>query len=270
MEDNSLLKTSDKRCPECGRFIEYGYMPIINREIFIKCACVIAKEEKERLECIAKGDLLIRSKMLEFSGLKKKQRGVNIYNIQPRKGQEEAYNYALQFIEKFKDNPNAKGFIYAGGVGSGKTFISSAIANAVIDTIGIDKVLAESVGRFGEYSKTISPVCFTGTVELVEQLKATYNSNSVENTCDVMNRLKHSKLLILDDMGAENPSEWVKERLFEIIDYRSNEDLPIIITTNAIPSELKSRIGERSFDRLREMCHYIKFASQSQRQTAKY
>jgi len=76
-------------------------------------------------------------------------------------------------------------------------------------------------------------------------------------------------VLALDDMGAEKPTEWVNERLFEIIDYRYNEYLPVIASTNATPAELKTQIGERSFDRLREMCVFVAVTAKSQRVTAK-
>lgn len=176
---------------------------------------------------------------------------------------------AIKALYPFSENHHTNGILLSGGVGSGKTFFSAAVANAVIDMSRISDDDAERAGKGIMYRK-YTPVRFTSTVELLEQLKATYNAGSgTETAQNITDRLKKAPLLVLDDMGAEKPSEWVSERLFEIVDYRYNEELPVIITTNATPQELKQKIGERSFDRLREMCIFIPVTAKSQRQTAK-
>ena len=60
-------------------------------------------------------------------------------------------------------------------------------------------------------------------------------------------------MLILDDLGAEKPSDWVKEQLYVIINRRYENMLPTIITTNCTMNELKDRIGERTASRIIEM-----------------
>ena len=79
---------------------------------------------------------------------------------------------------------------------------------------------------------------------------------------------KDVELLILDDMGAEKTSDWVCSVLFEIIDHRYNACLPLLVTTNCVPEELKKQIGARNFDRLREMCSLVSVTAKSQRPTA--
>jgi DNA replication protein DnaC len=60
-------------------------------------------------------------------------------------------------------------------------------------------------------------------------------------------------LLVLDDLGAEKPTEWVQEQLFIIINRRYEELLPTLITTNCSMAELIDRIGRRTADRILEM-----------------
>ena len=60
-------------------------------------------------------------------------------------------------------------------------------------------------------------------------------------------------LLVLDDLGAEKPTEWVQEQLFIIINKRYEEMLPTLITTNCNMAELIDRIGRRTADRILEM-----------------
>lgn len=268
MEDAYSTRISDEKCPECGAFIKYGYIAILNKEFRVECPCIAEKRQKERESNIASGVGVIRSAMREYSGMKTKQRSFFLDKIKPREGQQEAYNAAISFVKRFSENHHTNGILLSGGVGSGKTFLSAAVANAVIDMSRISDDDAERAGK-GITDRKYTPVRFTSTVELLEQLKATYNAGSgAETAQNITDRLKKAPLLVLDDMGAEKPSEWVSERLFEIVDYRYNEELPVIITTNATPQELKQKIGERSFDRLREMCVFIPVTAKSQRPTA--
>ena len=64
---------------------------------------------------------------------------------------------------------------------------------------------------------------------------------------------KSAKLLILDDLGAEKASEWVKEQLYMLVNYRYEHMLPIVVTTNCSGAELEQELGRRTLSRLVEM-----------------
>ena len=79
-------------------------------------------------------------------------------------------------------------------------------------------------------------------------------------------RHEHADLLVLDDLGAEKPSEWVEETMNLIVNTRYNEKRPTIFTTNYIdiPDEtdldsLKVRVGFRMHSRLHEMCDFLEY-----------
>lgn len=61
-------------------------------------------------------------------------------------------------------------------------------------------------------------------------------------------------LLHLDDVGAENRTDWVIEQLYSIVNSRYEERRSIVMTTNLDPQELAEQIGERTVSRLVEMC----------------
>src|SRR5207247_2356288 len=61
-------------------------------------------------------------------------------------------------------------------------------------------------------------------------------------------------LLHIDDVGAENSSEWVLEQLYAIINTRYEDGKSIVFTTNLDPTQLGEQIGERTASRLMEMC----------------
>ena len=82
---------------------------------------------------------------------------------------------------------------------------------------------------------------------------------------EIIEQAKKVELLVLDDLGAEKPSEWVVEKLFQVVNYRYNEMLPTIFTSNLSPEELENRIGERTVARIIEMAKVIRMVGKNLR-----
>lgn len=60
-------------------------------------------------------------------------------------------------------------------------------------------------------------------------------------------------VLILDDLGMERGTEWVAERVYEVVNQRWLDEVPTIVTTNvAGPEALADAIGERVYSRLQD------------------
>jgi DNA replication protein DnaC len=83
---------------------------------------------------------------------------------------------------------------------------------------------------------------------------------------DLLRPVMEAELLVLDDLGAEKPSEWVEETMNLIVNTRYNERRPTIFTTNYedLPDEtqadsLKVRVGFRMHSRLHEMCEFLEY-----------
>lgn len=92
-------------------------------------------------------------------------------------------------------------------------------------------------------------VVFITTPRLFDQLRAGFDDGSFTK---LMRRCQNANLLILDDLGAEKPTEWVQERLYAIVNHRYEHELPIWVTTNLTPDGLAAAIGERTWWRLQE------------------
>ncbi len=209
------------------------------------------------------------------SGLKKRHIYCNLYNFKSRTGQDDALSAVKQFACDFIDNKNPVGLLLVGGVGSGKTYIAASLVNYLADVMELysceehsDEYIDLLKVDFSWLDKNTN-VCFVVLSELYEHLRYCYSNNDPWSPKRIMNHLREVDLLVLDDMGAEKTSDWTKEILFNIIDYRYNEQLPMIVTTNCVPEELKEKIGDRNFDRLREMCALVSVVATSQRETAK-
>src|SRR3954454_6981142 len=64
----------------------------------------------------------------------------------------------------------------------------------------------------------------------------------------MFDRLRNAPMMILDDLGVENPSPWAQEKLFQLLNHRYSHQLPTVITTNADLELLDPRIRSRLLD----------------------
>ena len=80
--------------------------------------------------------------------------------------------------------------------------------------------------------------------------KSTGSGNPDPDFEQVLDMLKKCKLLIIDDIGAERVTEWVRERLVSIINTRVGAGLSTIYTSNLSPEELKEGLGDRISSRV--------------------
>ncbi len=262
----TVIFETDQLCPICGEKLLRG------RSIFgehaIMCKCEEEKLRREKAERLAKGQRLAREQMQKNAGLGKRWVGKTFANFSPRSGQLEAYNVISGWAAAYDPKKTTRGLLLCGTVGSGKTHLAAAVANAVISGLRIEEREAEEAGKLGRYEKDAIPLIFVSTVDLLSRLRSNFDKKSTDRDGDLMERVKSVPLLILDDFGAEKGSEWVSEKLFEIINHRYSEELPTIITTNATPEELKKQVGDRTFDRIKEMCVMIGVTGASNRRAA--
>ena len=134
---------------------------------------------------------------------------------------------ALQRSISYASAP--KGWLlFEGGYGTGKTHLAAAIGNAR---------LAQG-----------DTVVFITAPDLLDQLRNTFSPTSEDSYDDVFERLRAVQLLILDDLGAENPSGWALEKLYQLLNHRYTGQLPTVITTNVPLERLDGRISSRLRD----------------------
>ncbi len=150
-----------------------------------------------------------------------------------------ALQAARDFVAEYVARGEAPGLMFMGPVGSGKTFLACAVANALTEQ---DK-----------------QILFLVVPDLLDELRATFGKKYPENTeQDLLDAARSVPVLILDDLGAHNYTEWTRNRIFSIINYRMNHSLPTVITTNLDINELDSYLGERTTSRLLQMCRGFK------------
>jgi DNA replication protein DnaC len=138
-----------------------------------------------------------------------------------------------RYVQGIAANLDAgKGLWIQGDVGTGKTTLAMLVSKAALDA-----------GR---------SVAIYSLPRLLNLLRESMDSEA--GMVDFMDRLTAVDLLHLDDLGAENQTEWVLEQLYSIVNSRYEAERAIIATTNLMPDELSERLGARTVSRLVEIC----------------
>lgn len=88
------------------------------------------------------------------------------------------------------------------------------------------------------------------------------------NAEEVFTSYADAPLLAVDDLGAAKGSEWTNEIDYRLLNYRYNEKLPTIITSNVPPRDLGNIIGDRVASRIREMCAQVVLKGDDRRRKA--
>lgn len=211
------------------------------RIVPVMCDCMKAEEEREK-----KREFDKRVRQLRVDGLREEEDALCTFAADDRKNptiSDAVKRYADQWETMRRDNT---GLLLYGPVGTGKTFYSACIANALIDR-GI-------------------PVKMTNFARIVDDLQSDFAGRS-----DYLRRLNSYPLLIIDDLGIERNSEYMQEQVYNIVDARYASGRPLIVTTNVPLEEIKNPDSEqrkRIYDRILEICHPIKVDGQSRRRQA--
>lgn len=137
---------------------------------------------------------------------------------------EEARAYAESFTG------TGKGLLYFGKSGTGKTFTTGAIAN-----------------RIRERGFT---VLYMTAVELMDAVKEKDYSRNADDSETKYQLIKDVDLLVIDDLGTELATPYTASALFDIVNYRSGLEKPVIYSTNFELSQLSKRYHDRIFSRI--------------------
>jgi DNA replication protein DnaC len=138
-----------------------------------------------------------------------------------------------RYVARIEENlDRGRGLWIQGDVGTGKTTLAMLISKAAL-----------AAGR---------SVAIYSLPRLLNLLRESMDSQ--EGKLDYLDRLTAVDLLHIDDLGAENRTDWVLEQLYSIVNARYEAERAIVATTNLMPDELSERLGPRTVSRLVEIC----------------
>ena len=156
---------------------------------------------------------------------------------------EKAMDAAAAFVYSILQNKPADSLLFIGKTGRRKTYLAASIANEILER------------------KPNSQLLFIIVPDLLNEIRSTYNKDNEITEYQIIDAARNAEILILDDLGAHNYSDWVKDKLYSIIDFRLQEQLPTVITTNLLdPPAMDHVIGERITSRIFQLCKTYRIA----------
>jgi DNA replication protein DnaC len=144
---------------------------------------------------------------------------------------------------------NGDGLILSGHVGTMKTTLAVAILRQLVEEKGQGY--------------------FIPMVSLLDNLNNSSGKNKDGGAVLLIDRIRTTPLLILDDLGAEYDHTWVQAKVDAIITERYNRMRSTIITSNLDRDDIRDRYQQRIYDRLRATNQLITFHGSSLRTTQK-
>lgn len=177
--------------------------------------------------------------------------------------QQKARVMAEKFVEEYPLDEHM-GLLFIGDIGVGKTHLAVGILKELIRRKGV-------LGLYYDYR------------ELLKEIQNSFNPQVQTTEMQVLQPVFGAEVLLLDELGAVKPTEWVWDTVSHILNQRYNEKLTTIITTNfpdqpaakarsgsvsdaevakaaAREGSLGDRIGERLRSRLHEMCKKVEMS----------
>ena len=178
-----------------------------------------------------------------------------------------AYHHARKFVEAYPVDTAGKGLLFTGSIGVGKTHLAVGVLRRLVRERGVK-------GLFCDYR------------ELLKSIQNSYNPQVATTELELLRPVFNAEVLVLDDLGAQKPNEWVWDTVALILNTRYNNQQTTIITTNypdlpagsgaktdaeraAREQTLGDRIGDRMRSRLAEMCISVEMKGEDFRQSIK-
>lgn len=228
------MPASEEKTYACPRCQDRGMVLIDN--LAYPCDCV-QKKRRENLCKHARLSGQYRHKHFEDFD-------INYYATSPLKsGRSRTITYrqlandclqaAKNFSAKVIEGEDHKGMYIYGSVGSGKTLLASCMANVILEAgLGL---------------------LFVSVPDLLDELKDTFGSRE-RKELDLMKEVREVDVLIMDDLGAHQYTDWTAGRIYNIINYRAAQGLSTVITSNLSVDELSEALDLRTSSRILQLC----------------
>lgn len=175
------------------------------------------------------------ARLLEAAGIPPRYRHCRLSNFQVssasasmRDQLTQARTIAQQYAEGFLlegGRFRESGLLLFGPPGAGKTHLGVGV---LVDVVERYRVHA----RFAEFTS------------LIHQIQATFDPGSPESKREILDPLVGAELLVLDELGSQQPTPWVRDVLYLIINHRYTHRLPTLFTTNYLLDAGPGRSGK--------------------------
>lgn len=233
-----------EKCKYCGKTLYYECVVLMGQAMIWnlekpRCDCEKAvafwkgwdaKQEKIKKEKELAEEQELRKQKIESilgkSGIKKRYLSRTIDSFSVTAENKRSFEVATDYIKNFREYfAQGKGLYLEGPCGTGKTHLAIAIALAIINA-GV-------------------PVICKTSIDILGDIKRCYERNSEVTEEEVLEAYKTVDLLIIDDLGKEQVTEWSVPVLYSILNERYEALLPTIITTNYNTTALAEKLSAK-------------------------
>ena len=252
LEDAFLEKENCKNCKNlqsCRNKIQgYVYTPNTTEKMISFSYDACGKLNKKLKEDAYKENLSLYDMPKEM----KDASFSNIYTDD--KARVPIIKYFKEFMQNYDQEPKPKGIYLTGSFGAGKTYLIAALFNEMAKK-GVRSILIYYP-------------------EFLGNLKSSFHTNYSEQ----FNEIKKIPLLLLDDIGAENESNWSRDEVLgPILQYRMENHLATFFTSNLTLEELEKSLSitssgvdkvkaRRIIERMRQLTIPLELISKNRRQ----
>jgi DNA replication protein DnaC len=250
----ATVDSASMNCPECGgsgfKMAEAKDSKGRTIQRATKCECQLRQHSQRLLKLANIPDRYEHCELSNFEADPCGKSSASLANAKLAGG---------RFVEEYPVERD--GLLLIGPIGVGKTHLAVGI---------IKELMAQKGARclFYDYR------------ELLKEIQNSYNASVQTTEMEVLRPVFEAEVLVLDELGAVKPTEWVWDTVSHILNTRYNDKRTTIITTNyqdlppggttgessrhsavlraAREETLGDRIGERMRSRLHEMCRVVK------------
>jgi DNA replication protein DnaC len=156
-----------------------------------------------------------------------------------------------------------------GPPGTGKTFILAALMRRAIEEWR-ERIWRNEHPDGHTYDSVSRPEIpsLASVPEVMLAIRESFKRNGEESEEEIIRKLSQKRVLFLDDLGVEKPTESTLQSLYLIIDNRYRNERQTVFTSNLGLSEIAERVGDRIASRISEMCRVIKITGRDRRVTS--
>jgi DNA replication protein DnaC len=216
-----------------------------------------------RCECakVARADRLLETANIPFRYARCELENFDVMPS-PDSSIEKAKIAAEKFVDEYPMPRVSFGLLFMGPQGVGKTHLAVGVIKALMRRKGV-------------------PCLFRSFPELLKEIQNSYSPISQSSEFSLLAPVLDTEVLVLDELGAQSPSTWVRDTVSYILNHRYSENKVTIFTTNyqdkdeltdsrkGVAYTLAERIGDQMRSRLFEMCKTIRMVGNDFRKAVK-
>ncbi len=207
-----MVKLTDNptaACPHCGG-IGVTMVRRGDEQFAAECSCRIEKKAELRLQRARIPQRYTHCSLASFD--------VGFRGADPSLGI--ALMATRQFAERYPVETGGRGLLLTGSIGCGKTHLAVGLLREMIEQRG-------ATGIFCDYR------------DLIKANSKFLQSPSGHRGTEILRPVFNAEVLLLDELGAEKPTDWVWDTVAHILNTRYNDKRTTLITTN-YPNRLGS------------------------------